>query len=144
MSAKFALLIAAILLALSRFSPGVLAADVTNVAADVQKIFDAGWKASAEHYAAAQLQYEQAKKSAPADVRGPYAMSLVAVQNNNLPDAATYLDEALKNGKSLLPIRRVKIWLDLLRKDKDAAKVDLRELARQLTLDPAGASRPEF
>jgi len=114
-------------------------ADEPASAADqVRQILEIGWKSSPENYAAAKQHYQQAKIAAPADVRIPYAMALVALQNYQSKDAGEYLTEAVANGKPVLPIRRVKFYLDVLEKNKEAAAADLKEMIRLLAAaDPS-------
>jgi len=114
----------------------------SSVAAEVTQILEIGWKASPEDYSAAQEHYGQAIKIAPGDVRAAYAMALVAVRNHHRADSMKYLDAALSSGKPLLPIRRTKIWLEVMQKNKDATKTDLRELAHQLSL--GDSNRADF
>jgi len=108
------------------------------------KLLEIGWKAATDNYVAAQEEYEQARHAAPQDVRVPFAMGLIAVRNHHLADASKYLDEALAGGKSLLPIRRTKIWIDVLQNNQDAAKSDILQLARILSADDASASRSDY
>ena len=55
-------------------------------------------------------------------------MSLVAMRNSKLDEAAKYIDELLPSEKTNFPIRRVEFWIDVQRKDKDAQKNDLRQI----------------
>src|SRR5579871_1577153 len=81
----------------------------SGVAAEVEKILESGWKPSQANYDTAKQHYDAAKSAAPGDVRVPYAMALVAMQNHRTADASVYLDEALAGDKPLLPVRRAKI-----------------------------------
>jgi hypothetical protein len=121
-----------------------IAAEPPAGAAPAVQLLNAGWKASAANYTAAQRQYDQARHDAQQDVRLSFAMALVAVQNHHLPDASKYLDEGLSAGKPLLPIRRTKIWLDVRLNDKVAVKSDTHELASILSADAASASRADY
>ena len=58
------------------------------------ELLETGWKASSQRYAQAQEIYQRARQAAPGDVRVPYAMSLVAMRNSKLDEAAKYIDEA--------------------------------------------------
>ncbi len=108
------------------------AAESPDTATQVAKLLETGWKPSVSNYAAAQEQFSQAKHDAPNDVRVDYAMALVALQNHNSADALTPLQQALQSGKSLLPIRRVHVWVLIGRRETPAAKVAIAELARVL------------
>ena len=119
------------------------AGDPSPTAAQIRQLFDAGWKPSQAAYTAAQEHYDQAKRLAPGDERVSFAMALVAVQNHRPADASKYLGEAVSNGRSLLPILRARIWLDVVRRDTDSAKTDIRDLARQLSADNLSANRAD-
>ena len=80
----------------------------------------------------------------PGDVRVPYAMSLVAMRNSKLDEAAKYIDEALPSEKTNFPNRRVEFCIDVQRKDKDAQKSDLRKLAEILVADKLAAERDSY
>jgi tetratricopeptide (TPR) repeat protein len=108
------------------------------------ELLETGWKASSERYAQAQEIYQRARQAAPGDVRVPYAMSLVAMRNSKLDEAAKYIDEALPSEKTNFPIRRVEFWIDVQRKDKDAQKSDLRKLAEILVADKSAAERDSY
>ena len=108
------------------------------------ELLETGWKASSERYAQAQEIYQRARQAAPGDVRVPYAMSLVAMRNSKLDEAAKYIDEALPSEKTNFPIRRVEFWIDVQRKDKDAQKSDLRKLAEILVADKLAAERDSY
>ena len=71
-------------------------------------------------------------------------MALVAIKRYRLDEASKYIDEALVNEKPLLPIRRVKFWLDLQRKDQAAQKGDVRKLTSILAVNSALAERADY
>ena len=108
------------------------------------ELLETGWKASSERYAQALEIYQRARQAAPGDVRIPFAMSLVAMRNLKLDEAAKYIDEALPGEKTNFPIRRVEFWIDVQRKDKDAQKSDLRKLAEILVADKLAAERDSY
>ena len=108
------------------------------------ELLETGWKASSERYSQALEIYQRAKQAAPGDVRVPFAMSLVALRNLKLDEAAKYIDEALPSEKTNFPIRRVEFWIDVQRKDKDAQKSDLRKLAEILVADKLAAERDSY
>jgi chromosome segregation ATPase len=108
------------------------------------ELLETGWKASSQRYAQAQDIYQRARQSAPGDVRVPFAMSLVAMRNSKLDEAAKYIDEALPSEKTNFPIRRVEFWIDVQRKDKDAQKSHLRKLAEILVADKLAAERDSY
>src|SRR5262249_3500897 len=83
---------------------------------------------------------DQLVKASPADVRIPYAMALVAIQNHQWADAAQLLNTALAGGRPLLPIRRTSIWLHLNRKEFEPAQQEMRELSGLLTANPTSAT----
>jgi len=120
------------------------AAQPATAAAEVQQLLEIGWKASPDSYTDAQDRYGRLRQAFRKDVRGPFAIALVALKNHNGQDAAKYFDEAVANGQTLFPIRRVKIWRDVVHKEKALAKTDIRELARLLSVDPAMADRLEY
>jgi hypothetical protein len=113
-------------------------------AKEVQQILEIAWKPSQDNFAAAKPHYEAAKQMAPGDVRVSYAMALVAIRNHSSADASQYLEEALQNGKSLLPIRRVAIWNEALHKNRPAIVRDIQELARVLAADEKLSNRPDY
>ena len=108
------------------------------------ELLETGWKASSERYSQSLEIYQRAKQAAPGDVRVPFAMSLVAMRNLKLDEAAKYIDEALPSEKTNFPIRRVEFWIDVQRKDKDAQKSDLRKLAEILVADKLAAERDSY
>jgi hypothetical protein len=117
--------------------------DAKSPADEVRQILETGWKSSPANYDAARQHYEQAKVTAAGDVREPFAMALVAIRNYRTKDAAEYLTQATANGKPLLPIRRMKVFLELREKNKEAV-ADLKGLAQALAnADPAQADAPE-
>ena len=122
----------------------LLAADQTDTSAQVTQLLETGWKNSAGSYPVAQEQYEQAKQAAPSDARVPFAMALVAIKRYRLDEASKYIDEALASEKPLLPIRRVRFWLDLQRKDQAAQKADVRKLTSILASNSALAERADY
>ena len=120
------------------------AASAVPAAQPTAELLETGWKVSSERYTQAQAIYQAHKQAAPADVRVPYAMALVAMKNAKLNEAAKYIDEALPNEKTNFPIRRVEFWIDLQRKDKEAQKTDLKKLADLLVADKASADRDSY
>ena len=124
------LLLPALLMLCSPIASSV--AQAPETASPLKKLLETGWKPSAENYTAAQTQFVQAKHDAPSDVRVDYAMALVSIQNHKLDDASTHLKDALQNGNSLLPIRRVQIWLFMNRSDGAAAQAAMADLAHIL------------
>ncbi len=122
----------------------VVADDSKSVADEVRQILESGWKPAAANYESVKQIYEHVKATAPGDVRAPFAMALVAIRNYRLKDAAEYLTQATANGKPLLPIRRTKIYVDVLLKNKQAAASDLRDLVQAMaTADAAQADTQE-
>ena len=132
--------------ALATIAIGVCSAWAAEPAAPAPavQLLQTGWKSSAGNYAAAQRQYDQARHDAPQDVRIPFAMALVALQNHHLPEASKYLEEGLSSGKPLLPLRRTRIWLAVRLNDKPAATGRIQELARILAADEASANRADY
>jgi hypothetical protein len=122
----------------------VLSDDSKSPGDEVQQILESSWKPAAANYDSAKQHYEHAKAAAPGDVRVPFAMALAAIRNYRLKDAAEYLTQATANGKPLVPIRRTKIYVDVLLKNKQAAASDLKDLVRAMaTADAAQADTLE-
>ncbi len=116
------------------------AAVAAGTASQVQELFETAWKPSSEGFATAHQLFDQAKAAAPTDMRVPLAMSLISVRNYKNDEAAKYDDQALatssassKTAKKLDPIdlaaRRLKIYLQVLRKDHAGAQASMHELA---------------
>ncbi len=136
---------------------GVCAAVVSiskaaNVAGQIQELFDTAWKPSSEAFAAAHQQYDQAITAAPSDLRVPLAMALVSVKNFKNDEAAKYVDLALPNPSSgvakkgdplNLAAWRLKIYLQVLRKDHAGAQASMHDLARMLASEDAVAPSEE-
>jgi hypothetical protein len=122
----------------------VSSAQSPNVAAEITKILETGWKPSAGNYTSAQEQFTQTKQAAPNDVRVDYAMALVSLQNHNLADASTHLEQALQSRKSLLPIRRLQVWVLISRRDTAAVKTAIAELVRVLKSDSSASNQAEI
>ena len=112
----------------------------------LSKLFEVGWRASQESdnpllkvgdYKKAQEQFAQAKHDAPNDPRVDYAMTIVALQNNRLKDAASYLEHAPEPYPSPLFMRRLKVWLLLNRDDLAATQAGIAEFAHDVASSTA-------
>jgi hypothetical protein len=130
----------------------VLAAALASVAQganEIQQVLETGWKPSAENYAAAQQQYEQSKGMAATDARAPLAIALVSLKNFKVDDAQKYLGQAMTSSSAAkldptsLSVRRLKVYLDIHRKDAANAQVDIHALAQMLATDDPIAPKPE-
>jgi hypothetical protein len=124
--------------------PNAESADQANdTATQVKRILEIGWNASIDNYSAAQALFTQAKHDAPGDVRVDFAMALVSLQNHNLEDASIHLSDVLPTDKSLLPIRRVQVWVLINRHNEaPAAKAAIMNLARTLKTS-SSSTNPE-
>ena len=118
------------------------AAEQADVSRQLQDVFDNYWKPSPENFASAQQSLEQLQTSTPGDRRLPLAMALVSVKNFKNTDAQKILEQAIDDHSSkidptTLTAWRLKIWLQVLRKDDAAAVSSARQLGDLLSTDKA-------
>src|SRR5947208_2807300 len=124
-------------------------ASVAQGANAIQQVLETGWKPSAENYAAAQQQYEESKAAAVTDARAPLAIALVSLKNFKVDDAQKYLGQALTSSSAAkldptsLSVRKLKVYLDMHRKDAANAQTDIHALAQMLATDDPIAPKPE-
>jgi hypothetical protein len=142
----FKLRVGAIALAIAGLSLAL--PSIAQAANEIQQVLETGWKPSADNYAAAQQQYEQNKAAAAGDARAPLAIALVSLKNRKMDDAQKYLAQAIAaSGTKLDPtaiaVRRLKIYLDVFRKDATSAQAGMHALAQLLATDDPIAPRPE-
>jgi hypothetical protein len=133
---------------------GIRTAAAAGVAGQVHELLDSAWKPSSENFAAAHQLFDQAKAAAPNDMRVPLAMALLSVKNFKNDEAAKYVDMALPaasaggaTAKKIDPLnlsaRRLKIYLQVLRKDQTGAQASMHDLAALLGTDDTIAPSQE-
>jgi hypothetical protein len=121
----------------------VCTAAAASPAGQLQQLFDGSWKPSPEGYEAAQQQFQQLQAVAAGDVRVPLSMALIAAKNYSYDDAQKYLEQSIAGGSKtkidpiMLAALRLKIWVQVQRKDYAAAQSSIRELARVLSTEDA-------
>jgi chromosome segregation ATPase len=103
-----------------------------NLHQQVNDLFALSSKTSPSALQAASSYYSNLRDTGARDPRLDYAFALVLIKQQRLDDAAKKLDEFLKAHPDELHAQRARTWIRLMRRDDQAALVDLESLAKKL------------
>jgi hypothetical protein len=96
------------------------------LAAAVGELLDKGWSGKVADRKAAEDLYRSAKKTHADDPRLDYALGLVMLKSQQSSEALKLFDAAGRSASPpYLPAFRASIWLRVLRRDADAAVLDM-------------------
>jgi hypothetical protein len=110
-------------------------AEEADLKAEVAQLFQLGWQPSLDAQTAAQEQAFKLVEMAPADPRLAYAYALVQIRQRKYAEADRLVNRFLVKEKEDFYAWRTKIWLSVLQKQYDAAKMGMDRASQLFSQD---------
>ena len=120
----------AVVLVTSTASQSLAQSDERPVAREMEELVEL--MASVRTKSAAEAQFVELRRAAPADARVPYAYALLLIEQKRFREACEPLRESLRLNRGNLDAWKTRIWLSVLTEDHDDALASMERLVRQM------------